>query len=38
VDSLEQAVKATGIVLSILSGLALLAIFVVLTWETLSAF
>jgi hypothetical protein len=38
VDSLDQAVKATGILLSILAGLALCGMFLALAWETFSAF
>jgi hypothetical protein len=38
VDSLDLALKATGIVLSLLAGLALLAMFIVIAWETIAAF
>jgi hypothetical protein len=38
VDNLDLAVKATGIVLSILAGLALFAMFVALAWQTVAAF
>jgi hypothetical protein len=38
VDSLDRALKATGIVLSVIAGLALIAMFAALVSDTFGAF